>query len=342
MVNIQTSGGFVSDPSFEGAYKKRIAKRENEAAAKAYKQTAKTSVQEHLGEGVSITISPESQEFLSGVEERKAAQRAQKEALRKQSSENPFAYSGNALSLTNLETGERVTQEPMQWRVFSENLYQNGFYDNMSDEEVGEMEGMLKSITSGIDGISGLTDSERSYSGLSHEAAQLEFLSSLNALQYFADTYVPDGMRGGFQDLIKAYEDYNSESVAKHKNADDLYSEAMAKISAPNAGNVNAAVKKTQEQTAASQAIGRVKHTDEEKAKLKEDYQALFDSLPDQKDSVGSIFDELENTLINYAAGKSKNADVLSLLQERNADSFDHMVDYWTNLIAHAENISKG
>lgn len=291
-------------------------------------------MQEHLGEGVSIAISQESQEFMSGVEERKAAQRAEKEALREQYSTNPFAYRGNALSLTNLETGERAAQEPTQWRVFSESLYKNGFYDNMSDEEVEEIEGVLKSIISGTDSISGLTDSDRSYSALSHEAAKLEFISSVNALNYFADIYVPEGMRGAFQDLIKAYEDYNRESVAKHKNADDLYSEAMAKISAPNARNVDAAVKKTQEQTAASQAIGKVKHTDEEEAKQVQDYQAFFDRLTAQKNSAGSIFDELKDTLVNYAAGGNKNADVLALLNARNEGSVNHMADYWKQLLS--------
>lgn len=334
MVNIQTSGSFASEAAYEGAYKKRVAKRENEAAVKAYKQAGKTSVQEHLGEGVSIAISQESQEFMSGVEERKAAQRAEREALREQYSTNPFAYSGNALSLTNLETGERVAQEPTQWRVFSESLYKNGFYDNMSDEETEKIEGMLKSITSGTDSISGLTDSDRSYSALSHEAAKLEFISSVNALNYFADIYVPEGMRGAFQDLIKAYEDYNRESVKKHKNADDLYSEAMAKISAPNARNVDAVVKKTQEQTVTSQAIGRVKHTDEEEAKQVQDYQALFDRLPVQKESADSIFDALKDTLINYASGENKRADVLALLHTRNEGSINHMADYWKQLLS--------
>lgn len=333
MVNIQTSSGFIAETSFEGAYEKRAVKRDSQAAAKAYKQAEKTSVQEHLGEGVSITISPESQEFISGVEERKVAQRAEKEALREQYATNPFAYSGNALSLTSLETGERVAQEPAQWRVFSESLYKHGFYDNMSDEEVEEMEGMLKSITSGTDSISGLTDSERSYSALSHEAAKLEFISSVNALHYFADNYVPEGMQGAFRDLIKSYEDYNKESVAKHKNADDLYSEAMAKISAPNAYNADAVVKKAQEQTVASQAIGKVKHTDEEEAKQMQDYQTLFDRLTVQKDSAGSIFNVLQDTLINYAAGGNKNADVLALLHTRNDGSINHMADYWTKLL---------
>lgn len=333
MVNIQTSGNFAAEAPFEGTYQKRIAKRENEAAAKAYRQTEKTSVQETLGEGVSISISPESQEFMAGVEERKAAQRAEKEALREQYASNPFAYSGNAISLSSLETGERVTREPAQWRVFSESLYKHGFYDSMSDEEVEKMEGMLKSITSGVDSICGLTDSERSYSALSHEAAKLEFISSVNALNYFADTYVPEGMRGAFQDLIKAYEDYNNESVAKHKNADDLYSEAMAKISAPNAVNVKEAVKKSQEQTVASQAIGKVKHTDEEEAKQKQDYQTFFDSLIAQRGNTKGIFDELKNSLISYAAGGNKNTDVLTLLDSRNAGSVSNMADYWSKLL---------
>ena len=334
MVNIQTTGAFAAEAAFEGAYDKRVAKRENESAAKAYRQTEKTSVQEHLGDGVNITISQESQEFMAGVDDRKAAQRAEKEALREQYSANPFAYSGNAISLTNLETGERVAQEPSQWRVFSENLYKNGFYDNMSDEEVQKMEGMLKSITYGVDSISGLTDAERSYSAFSHEGAKLEFISSINALNYYADNYVPDEMRESFKNLIKAYEDYNSESVAKHKNSDDLYSEAMSKISAPNAVNVKEAVKKTQEQTVASQAIGKVTHTDEEEAKQKQDYQALFDKLINDKESVGSIFDEMKNALVNYASGGSKNSTVLDLLNSRNANSFSNMFNYWSKLLS--------
>lgn len=43
MVNIQTTGDFVAEATFDGAYDKRVAKRENESAAKAYKQTEKTN-----------------------------------------------------------------------------------------------------------------------------------------------------------------------------------------------------------------------------------------------------------------------------------------------------------
>ncbi len=37
MVNIQTSGGFIAETSFEGAYEKQAVKRDSQAAAKAYK-----------------------------------------------------------------------------------------------------------------------------------------------------------------------------------------------------------------------------------------------------------------------------------------------------------------
>ncbi|MCM1089073.1 MAG: hypothetical protein NC419_13035 [Muribaculaceae bacterium] len=56
-VNIQTAGAFVAKVTFEGAYDKQVAKRENESAAKAYRQTEKTSVQEHLGKGQNLNLS---------------------------------------------------------------------------------------------------------------------------------------------------------------------------------------------------------------------------------------------------------------------------------------------
>ena len=49
-----------------------------------------------------------------------------------------------------------------------------------------------------------------------------DMVSSVNALNYFADTYVSEGMRDSFKELIKEYESYNSKIVANHKNSADL------------------------------------------------------------------------------------------------------------------------
>ena len=41
-----------------------------------------------------------------------------------------------------------------QWLVFSQKLYESGFYENMSDQEVQAMENILDRITGGMDGLS--------------------------------------------------------------------------------------------------------------------------------------------------------------------------------------------
>ena len=200
----------------------------------------------------------------------------------------------------------------------------------MDDEQAEKMEDMLRNITSGMDSIRGSLDAGRWDNSMSHEAAKLDLVSSVNALNYFADTYLSGGMRDSFKELIKEYENYNSKMVANHKNSSDLYSEAMANIPAPNATGVSADVHRSQERTKAYQQIGRVKHTEQEEKDLKEDYQALFDKLMNKDDSARNIFDSLQNLLVNYASGGSKNNMVLNLLNANNAGSINRMLQYWS------------
>ena len=331
MADIQSVSGYAADTLYEGVYdKKGAARKPQKEAAAPDLQSVKNDVK---ADGVSIAISPESQDFLAGAAERKAIQQEEQDKLMEQYDSNPFAYSGNAISLVNLATGEKVNKEPSQWQVFSQNLRQHGFYDNMSDEGIKKTEDLLKGITYRTDSIHDLTDYDRHLSDLTHEAAKLEFFSSLSALHYFADTYLTGDARDSFKSLIKDYEDYNSASVAKHKNWSDLYSDSMKNVGAPNADRVREAVQKAQERTKASQEIGRVTHTKEDEAKLYQDYKEIFDRLAGGEEDVSSIFDEMKNTLIDYASGGSKNSAVLELLQSQNTNSFNNIVHYWSKLL---------
>lgn len=213
---------------------------------------------------------------------------------------SPFARNGNIFTLTNIETGEQVAKEPTQWLTFSQNLYRSGFYDDMSDEEVKKTEDMLKEMTSGVESLYYLTDSERHNFGMSHEAARLEMQSSVNALHYFADTFLPEQMRDSFKALIGEYENYNKESVSRHQNKDALYS---------------------------------VKHTTSEEAQAKKEYQTLFDKMKSKESGVKDTFDALLNTLVNYTSGNSKNDAVQALLKNRNAENINRMASYWTQLL---------
>ena len=317
MVYINSSG---TTELFTGAYNKRIERNKNKAAAEAQRaereNTGTMTARDVLG--TSVKISEESKEFMAGVAERKAAQRAEREAAR-------AAEGGNAFSGTG--------DFKQQYLVLSENLYNNGFYDKLSDDEVRDMEQMLKDITSGMESINKCSLNRNFSTEMSHEVAKLELVSSVNALNYFADKYVPEEMRDSFKEMIKQYESYNSEKVATHKSIYDLRDESMAKLPASNAVNVSSAGKKSQEDAKASVEIGRVKHTKEQEQKNKEEYQALFDSLMQRQNSVSNIFNSLQNTLVNYASGGSKNSNVLTMLHERNFAAIHNMSNYWSRLL---------
>lgn len=315
MVNFSGTG---TTDSFTGAYAKRIEQNQYRAAAEKYhaeKETRQTA-SEYLG--ASISISNESKEFMAGIADRKAAQRAAKESIEQE-------YSGNVFSGTG--------DFKQQYLVLSENLYNKGFYDNLSDDEVQNMEGLLKQITSGMDSINGSGLNISPGNELSHEAAKMELTSSVNALFYFADKYVPEEMRESFKEVVKQYESYNSAKVAVHKNIYDMRDETMSRIAPPNAVNVSELVRKTQEETRASQEIGKVKHTKEEEQTNKQEIQAVFDKLMKKEADVTSVFEHLQKTLVNYASGGSKNSSVVAMIQARNNSAFANMADYWSKLL---------
>lgn len=303
---------------FTGAYNKRIEQNRTNAQAQAYQAERENGITAQEKLGTTVEMTEESKAFMAGVADRKAAQAAALEATRTEQAGNVFNGTGDFKK---------------QYLVLSENLYNNGFYNNLSDDEVKEMEDMLKNITSGMESLNANSINHNFSTDMSHEAARLEFISSVNALNYFADKYVPEEMRDSFKEVIKQYESYNSAKVETHKNIYDLRDESMAAIPAPNAVNVSATVKKYQEETKASAEIGKVSHTKEQEQANKEDYQALFDKLMQKQDSVSSIFDSLQSTLVNYASGGSKNNLVLQMLNSRNSATIYNMADYWSKLL---------
>lgn len=309
---------FGPTEGFTGAYNKRVEQNRTNAQAQAYQAERENGATAQETIGTTIEMSEESKAFMAGAAERKAAQVAAMEAARVEQGGNIFNGTGDFKK---------------QYLVLSENLYNNGFYNNLSDNEVKEMEDMLKNITSGMESLNTNSIHYNFSTEMSHEAARLELISSVNALNYFADKYVPEEMRASFQEVIKQYESYNSAKVENHKSIYDLRDESMAVMPPPNAVNVNATVKKYQEETKASAEIGRVTHTKEQEQANKGEYQALFDKLLEKPESADSIFDSLQSTLVNYASGGSKNNIVLQMLNSRNSTAIHNMADYWSRLL---------
>ncbi|MCM1174256.1 MAG: hypothetical protein NC341_04305 [Blautia sp.] len=318
----------VNLTDYAGVRERKADSRKDRAAAEAQRAEKSQTPEERRktyedmgihAEKFTVDISPDSKEFMSQAAKRKEAQRAERERLEAENPWSPFDY-----------RGDLSKNEPTQYLVFSKFLYDNVFFHDMDDEQAGKMEDMLRNITSGMDSIRGPLDAGHWDNSMSHEAAKLDLVSSVNALNYFADTYVPEGVRDSFKELIKEYENYNSKIVANHRSSIDWYSESMKNIPAPDATGVGAGVRQAQERTRAYQQIGRVTHTEQEEKDLKEDYQMLFDRLMNKDDSAGNIFDSLQSLLVNYASGGSKNSAVLNLLNANNAGSINRMFQYWS------------
>lgn len=178
----------------------------------------------------SVSISEEGREFLcseAGYEKMKADTEEfinglfmnytqKQEKLQKKNPDDPFWGS----------TGN-------QWLVFSKKLYDNGFYDNMTDEEVKQVENILDKITTSMDGFGrvrygiGLNiDACREAKGKSGfnllmESGELrtELESSTAALKCFAEKYIQDNeLKEDFNRLTEQYYTHNSEQLNGYRS----------------------------------------------------------------------------------------------------------------------------
>lgn len=310
---------FCPQDSFYGAYearKKQNFMKEIWEKAKASEDLPRESFQEKYG--ATVTISAESQEFLAHARERKEAARAEREAAAANQPQYSNSFEG---------TGDFRAQ----YLVLSENLYRNGFYDNLSDEEVKDREDMLKEITASMNSINGgIIDLSTQ---ISHESAKVELSSSVKALNYFADKYVPEEMRDSFQEVIGQYEEYNRSRIKNYKSMEDLHNENARDQSAPNIWSSNEMVRKIQEVTRARVEIKNVTHTEQEEETQQAKYEELFDQLLRKEDSPANVFAKMQKSLVEYASGGSKNSMVIQLLNKQNSQSFNRMAAYWTRLL---------
>ena len=182
--------------NYTGVRDKRADSCKNRAAAKeqraAEPQTAeeRKKAYEDMGihaERFTVDISPESQEFMAQVAERKAAQAAEKAKLEAENPWSSFDY-----------RGDLSKNEPTQYLVFSKFLYDKGVFRDLDDEQAGKMEDMLRNITSGMDSIRGPLDAGRWDNSMSHEAAKLDLVSSDGE-----HSYIVDIQRKGYINYIK-------------------------------------------------------------------------------------------------------------------------------------------
>lgn len=316
MVQINTTG--TKGQVFSGAYAQRMLDNRMREAASAYQSAPKQTARDVLGDEFSVRLSSESQAFWDGAAQRKAAAAAatQETQQTQAAPSNPFAGTSDFNK---------------QYLVFSEHLFDAGFYDHMSDAAVREAERLLRDITSSMDAISPNSLMSNTEFAPSGAAAQVAYASSVEALHQFADQYLEGDLKDSFKGLIGQYEAHNKPIVERHRNVRDRMDRALAEFSQSKFYNKTGKSSDTSRTTAAK--IGAVKHSAEQNRKIREAVTRSFQEIRSGRMSIDAAVQKAQNAFLSYASGDAQNGSMRSLLIQRNSATFAQMSAYWSVLM---------
>lgn len=131
-----------------------------------------------------------------------------------------------------------------QWVTFSKYLYENGFYEQMSDSEVYEFEKKLCQITDGMNQVQSVHSINSFYNfgsifrtknfGMDLSLSKAEMIaiqeSSICALEYLSDHFIPASLKDGFDQLIQRYRKHNDEIIAIPAFSEDARNHELVRM----------------------------------------------------------------------------------------------------------------
>lgn len=309
----ERAGGVYSDRIYQNNRKNYVLPPGTEEDFKA-SQEAREKMN-----GVEVSFSPESVEFMSQVAARKEAANAERERIQQEIDQqmegvNSFEYTGHAIT---------------QFSVFTRKLDEMGFYQGKSDEEVREMEDLLISMTHGMSGLRG----GRAYgtkSDLSSYAARFELESSTAALKQFSEKYLSKDMQQSFHGLIDQYYEHNAAVLKDYKSRKEISDEAQAKLF-ESVGSKR--LYPPSEKERMSHLSGKVKNTEEDIEKAADVWKDCLEKLRNKTYSTEEVMRGMNNILRALASGNSENQLFLKYVDEWNQPVMDHAGSYWSKLM---------
>lgn len=230
-----------------------------------------------------------------------------------------------------------------QWLLFSEALYRDGFYTEMSDEEVKVFEDTLAYITSGMDCLSrsqyltGIEFSsfqeEYKYFMSSGEAA-LELESSVTALRYLSDTLLSNEQQEGFGKLIDMYYMHNQEVLSEYSNPMESFHKVVAGIYAKKESDfkqLDKVADKPAGEYRYTVMLGKIEQSEKEKDQYREDLQTLFDQLGSNADRE-AVWEQIKERFLEYSTDGSEDEAFRDYVFDEAQYLFNHMKNCWSRL----------
>lgn len=254
-----------------------------------------------------------------------------------------------------------------QHLIFSDKLQEMGFFDGMSDDEVGQYQSFLQDITTVMncvsqntgtfidDGASGsrlycyegnlvtMPEYDRAYYNTYSDEAKVELESSTAALQAFSQKYLSGGNKEEFDSLISDFHKYNSGYLETYQSFEEKMVVGSAKMHAD--GLVSSWEAKTgtfadisgmvSDKTGDYRTgVGSVSHTKKETDNYLHDISSLFKLLSQSGSNTADIWEKLEEKYSDYSTNNTNNQNFKDYVINRSENVFNHMKSYWSKLIA--------
>jgi len=337
--------GITNSSIFFGAYNNRIASKriditeisaEKTNAIKEAIQNEMIEIKELKTGEVHLTISEEGRELLCS-----------EEAQQKMQNDLEELYSKSIMKVDPNNPDEFWKNTSNQWLVFSEKLYQNGFYDNKSDEEVKQLEDMLAKITSGMDHMSrtlyntGIELSDFYGKGnnyfMSSSEVKMELESAKVALHTFNEKYVNEELQDEFSDMIDMFYQHNKEISSEYKSPFETFNKA---INAMHTGKIpnsqilskySQSMKNDNAEIDKAIFLGGISHSESETERFTNEIESLFKELSSQINNSEQIWKQIENVFVKYAT-KSNDKEIQDYVLEH-SDFISRLKGYWSELI---------
>lgn len=339
----------ISSNIFIGAYSQRKAlssvdffkaKGKNEAVISDKVAKAMQEIKRQNNKTATVSLSEESKNFLCSedgynkmkqdIENLYTQNALQQKELAKNSPEDPFwSNTGN------------------QWLVFSENLYKNGFYDNMTDDEVKEAETILARITAGMDHLSrtqydtGIEFSDfyghgANYFMTSNEVI-MELESATAALRYFSEKYVGEDQKEGFDDLVDKFYSHNTQVIEGYQSPIESFNKAINRIHTGKYNNsavdnrYSQGMRKESSNIGFSIYLGGIAHSEKEKEAYRKGIASLFEEMDSSNSD--EVWKNINEIFLNFSTENSDDKKIRDFITDQTKFTFARMKGYWSELL---------
>lgn len=233
-----------------------------------------------------------------------------------------------------------------QWLIFSEYLYNNDFYTDMTDEEVQEMEKTLAQITAGMDHLSrtqyttGIEFSDYYGHGANYFMSSSEVLveleSSTSALRYFSDKFVSEDKKEQFDELINLYHTHNTEIIGEYVNPIESFNKMVHNIHSgkyPDSSVLKISDEKIVDEYKYTLLLGNISKTDTERAAFQKKITSVFDAIFQKADLSETFWTQLKDTYLAYTTNDSEDEAFRNYIWDNSSFTMNRIQNYWYHMI---------